>query len=591
MSYPTHLASDVVLRDGSTVALRPVRPDDAPLLLEFFRSLDERSLAFRFFTGAPDLEDVAQILADVDYERRFGLLALRGEERRPVGHGFFAAIDEATVEIAFAVSPALQGHGLGTVLLAQLAERAAEEGFERMVADVLPENHAMVSMFRHSGLPVEVRAEPGSLIAEMPASPDPAAIARFQARDAAAARAAVAAFFDPRTVTAIDGPPEATLEWARGSADAIRAVVARGEADAWRGRGPGAERELLEICRRAGTRLVGPGSLGVLDNRPGRTLNLTALDARPPHGTVGIVGQGAEASRELLERAIGRGVGVSTFVSLGERADVTANDLLEYWEEDPATQVALVQVESFSDPRRFARVARRVGAAMPIVVVAERAAGEPPGRGLFDQVGAIRADGVDRALELATELAHPAGPASPRHRPSTPVPVAAPRSDEAAAILASALERGAGELDRSSASRLLACYGITVDDGAEPPTAGAALRITVANDPLFGPVLRCGPADVATEEQPARLSPLAEGDAAGLLDLVPPPDAGPSPPGSRRSLERALEGAAAVAAAHAEIAFLEIGGLVVTAGGAVAPGARVGVRRPPGRRPWPRTWE
>ncbi|MBS1883708.1 MAG: GNAT family N-acetyltransferase [Actinobacteria bacterium] len=588
MSYPINLASDVVLRDGSTVALRPVRPDDAPLLLDFFRSLDERSLAFRFFTGAPDLDDVAQILADVDYERRFGLVALRGDERRPVGHGFFAAIDDQIVEVAFAVSRALQGHGLGSVLLAQLAERAAEGGFERMVADVLPENHAMVSMFRHSGFPVEVRAEPGSLIVEMPTSPEPEAIARFQERDAAAARAAVAAFFDPGTVTAIDGPPEATLEWAERSADAIRAVVVRGAPQAWGEHGAAVEHDLLEICRRAGARLIGPASFGVLDNRPGRTLDLTASAELPPHGGVGIVTQGADAGRALLDGAVRRGVGVSTFVSLGARADVTANDLLEYWEEDPATEVALLQVESFSDPRRFARVARRVGAGMPIVVIAERAAAEPPGLGLFDQVGAVRAVGVDQALDLAVELA---AADAPRRRPSAPARAMVPRSDEAAAILATALSTGDDELDQASVVWLLDCYGITVGEPPRRSNAAALLRIAVETDPLFGPVLRCGPAEAPAAEQAARLCPLAAGDAAELLDrmLLEDPTLGAF--AARRPLECAVEGAAAAAAAHAEIAALDLEPLALTPRGAVTPGARVLIHRPPERRPWPRTWE
>lgn len=171
MSYPANLASDVVLRDGSTVSIRPVRPDDGPLLLDFFRTLDDRSLAFRFFTGAPNLEAVARALTEVDQRRRFGLLALRGADRVVVGHGFFGAIDDERVEVAFAVSPDLQGRGLGSVLLAHLAERAAEAGFAEMVAEVLPGNHAMISMFRDSGFPVAVRAEPEAVEVAMPTSP------------------------------------------------------------------------------------------------------------------------------------------------------------------------------------------------------------------------------------------------------------------------------------------------------------------------------------------------------------------------------------------------------------------------------------
>ena len=230
MSYPAHLGSDVVLRDGSTVALRPVVPDDEQLLLDFFGSLDERSLAFRFFTGAPNLKAVAQTLAEVDQSRRFGLLALRGPERRPVGHGFYAAIDDERAEVAFAVSHELQGHGLGSILLAQLSERAAEVGFTTFVADVLPENHAMASMFRHSGLPVKVRSEPEAIAVEMPTSSAPEAIARFQEHDTIAARAAVAAVLDPEAMALVDEPPADLPAWiAELAAAGVRAVVVRGE--------------------------------------------------------------------------------------------------------------------------------------------------------------------------------------------------------------------------------------------------------------------------------------------------------------------------------------------------------------------------
>lgn len=593
MSYPAHLASDVVLRDGSTVSLRPVRPEDAPLLLEFFRSLDERSLAFRFFTGAPGLEEVARILADVDYRRRFGLVGLRGEDRHPVAHGFFAAIDDQVVEIAFAVSPGLQGHGLGSVLLAQLAERAEEEGFDSMVADVLPQNHAMISMFRDSGFPVEVRSEPEAVVVEMPTSPAPEAIARFQERDSIAARAAAGAFFEAGSVGLIDAAPDAALAAARGLAEAgVRAVVVRGDPDAWREAGRDEERELLEICRRAGRRLIGPGSLGVLDNRPGRRLNLTAVAELPRPGGVGIVAQGAAAGQALLDGAVSLGIGVSSFVSLGDRADVTANDLLEYWEEDPATEVALLQVESFSDPRRFARVARRVGAHMPIVVIAERQAAEPPGRGLFEQVGAIRAGGVAEALELATDLlAGLEGEDGTGRAPTPPSPAPPRRSDEAAAILAAALADDGAELDRDACAALLDCYGIELDETTIRPSDTVPLSLRIDADPLFGPVLRCGRIGEPMADQPARLCPLGVGDAAALLRRGAAEEDGSLPVPINGSVQRLLEAAAAAAASHAEIAELEIDLLLPHEGVVGAVTARVWVRRPPERRPWPRTWD
>ncbi len=582
MTYPANLASDVVLRDGSTVSLRPVQEDDGPLLLEFFGSLAERSLAFRFFTGAPNLKTVAQMLAKVDQRTRFGLLAMRGQEHRPVGHGFYAAIDAGRAEVAFAVADELQGHGLGSILLAQLAERAAESGFSTFVADIMPENHTMVAMFRDSGFPVDVRSEPDAVAVELPTSPDPGAIARFQERDTIAARAAVAAVLDGDAVAAIEGGPRAIFDQAQGcAATGVRAVVVRSPLSE-----DGTEK-LLRICRGDGTRLVGPASFGVLDNRRPHPVNLTPMEEPPPPGPVGIVAQGADSGRELLAEAVRRGVGVSTFVSLGARADITANDMLEYWEEDPATAVAVLQVESFSDPRRFARVARRVGARKPIIVIAERVAAEPPGEGLFAQVGATPAAGAVEALQLAAALVSRRVDDVRDARPARLV-VPAARSDEAAAILAAALAGESPELSQGDCTELLDCYGVKVG-----LTAGsdAAFRLAVDADPWFGPVLRLGPAGCPLPERPARVCPLDEDDAGALLRDLSAAGAAAVPTRARAPLERTLEAIAGAATAHAEIAALEIDPLLAAADGCVAGRVRVEVRRPPERRPWPRTWD
>jgi succinyl-CoA synthetase alpha subunit/GNAT superfamily N-acetyltransferase len=586
MSYPAHLASDVVLRDGSTVALRPVGEDDEQLLRDFFAGLDERSLAFRFFTGAPNLKEAAEVLAAVDQDRRFGLLALRGTEQRPVGHGFYAAIDDERAEVAFAVSPELQGHGLGTILLAQLSERAAEVGFTTLVADVLPQNHRMISMFRDSGLPVTVHSEPEAVVVEMPTSGAPEAIARFQEHDTIAARAAVASVLDREAAAVLDDaevdPQTYVGERAAAGIGAIVVTARLGGAQA---------EALLAGCRATGVRLVGPGSIGVLDNRPSCELNLTGSEELPPAGSIGIVSQGAAASRRLLASATRRDIGVSTFVSLGDRADVSANDLLEYWEDDPATAVVLLQVESFSDPRRFARVARRVGARKPIVVLAEQDADEPPGRGLFDQVGAIRVDSVDGALSVAAALAErsPGKWSGPDPAPLVTLPSA--RADEAAAILAAALGTAEGELGRAACAELLDCYGIGLDERAARPEGTAALRVTVETDPIFGPVLRCGPIGGPDAERPARLCPLDADDAAAILDRRHLHGLPPLSPLVLAAAERALEALAAAGAAHAEIAALTIDPLLLIPDrGAVAGGARALAHRPPERRPWPRTW-
>jgi hypothetical protein len=444
----------------------------------------------------------------------------------------------------------------------------------------------MVSMFRHSGLPVLVRSEPEAVVVEMPASSRPEAIARFQEHDRLAARAAVATVLDRQAVAVLDGS-EGDLRACVGECaeGGMRALVVRGELSGAR------TDELLASCRESGVRLVGPASAGIVDNRPERELNLTASDSLPPAGGIGIVAQGAVASRRLLSSATRRDIGVSTFVSLGDRADISAHDLLEYWEDDPATRVALLQVESFSDPRRFARVARRFGAHKPIVVVAEQDADEPPGRGLFDQVGAIRVDSIDGALNVAEALAARPGRWADRDPvPFVTLPTA--RSDEAAAILAAALGTGQATLGREACAHLLDCYGIGLDEQADRPAGTAALRVTVDADPVFGPVLRSGPAGGADGDRPARLCPLDADDAGALLDPRHLPDVPALEPPVLAAAEGALEALAALAAAHAEIAALAIDPLLLIPDrGAVAGAARVLVRRPPERRPWPRTWE
>jgi succinyl-CoA synthetase alpha subunit/ribosomal protein S18 acetylase RimI-like enzyme len=587
-----HLVSDVVLRDGSTVTLRPVRPEDEGLLLEFFEGLDMSSLAFRFFTGAPALRGVARALADVDGARRFGLLALRGPAGRVVGHGFLAGIDDDRAEIAFAVATELQGCGLGSILLAQLSEEAAAGGYSTLVAEVMPANHAMISMFRDSGLPVEVRAEPEAVEVVMPASATPEDIARFQERDAIAARAAIATVLDPEAVALVEGPAASAPERVREAvASGARAVVVGGEPAEWGAPGSAAERKLLARCRAAGVRLVGPASLGLLDNRTDPPFALLRDDSRPKPGGVGICAQGAAVARDLLGGAARAGVGVSTFVSLGDRADLTANDVLEHWERDRATEVALLHVESFSDPRRFARVARRVGARLPIVVLAERAAAEPPGRGLFEQVGVVRAATVAEALDLAVELRGTARQeTSPEERRPLPLPTAGPRADEAAAILAAALGHGEDELGPEARALFLACHGLAADE-SPAPASPVRLRVTVDADPLFGPVLRCGPCDGPADAMPARLCPLDEDDAAEMLAGSGVPGLDSLRPADLAALERALEAVASAAAAHAEVATIELDPLLLTPSGVLAAASRVRIRRPPERRPWPRTWE
>ncbi len=481
-AYPAEREADVAIRDGSTVHIRPVTADDEDALRRFFENLDDSSRMFRFFSGGTDLRAAAREIADVDYAQRYGLVAVRGEERELVGQGIYIGRASGEAEIAFAVAGHIQGMGLGTLLLAHLAEVALENGISVFVAEVMPENHRMIEVFRESGFPIETSSLPGAIHIELPTSFSDEALRRFEERDRIAAEAAVRPFLEAKAIAVVGAsrdrgtvggqlfhntlesgfegvvypvnpsadvvqsvrayptitevpdevdlavvavPAAAVIEVAREcAAKGVRAlvVISAGFAET----GPeGAERErrLIEVCRAAGMRLIGPNCLGILNTTGEHRFNATFGPGSPPAGSIGFVTQSGALGLALIDLASDRSLGVSSFASIGNRADITANDLLEYWEGDQATEVALLYIESFSDPRRFSRVARRVGREMPIVVVksgrsaagqratsshtgALIAASDVTADALFDQAGVIRTESLAELLDVASLLAN-----------------------------------------------------------------------------------------------------------------------------------------------------------------------------------------
>jgi acetate---CoA ligase (ADP-forming) len=477
-AYPTEREAEVVLRDGSTVHVRPVRADDEEALLEFLRRLDPQSRMFRFFSLGVDLKSAARSMSEVDYSQSYGLLAFRGGE--VVGQGIYIRERPGQAEVAFAVSDRLQGTGLGTLLLAHLAEVASENAIELFTAEVMPQNHRMLEVFRESGFPVEISSVPGAIRVELPASLDEEAVRRFADRDRRAAEAALRRFLEPSAIAVIGAsrergtvggqlfhnvlesgfegvaypvnpnadvvqsvhayrgitdlpdrvelaviavPASAVVGTAREcAAQGVRAVVVISAGFAEVGpEGTERERELVAVCREAGMRLIGPNCLGILNTTEGHRFNATFAPGGPPPGNIGFVTQSGALGLALIDLASDRSLGVSSFASIGNRADITANDILEYWEGDEATGVALLYIESFSDPRRFSRIARRVGRKMPVVAVksgrssaGQRATSSHTGAllaasdvtvdALFEQAGVIRTETLAELLDVASLL-------------------------------------------------------------------------------------------------------------------------------------------------------------------------------------------
>ena len=189
-AYPAHRESTIVLRDGSTVAVRPIRPEDEAALALFFSTLSMESRVLRFFAAVANADAAAKKMVQVDYKSHYGLVAVAGAEAQIVGHAMYAEIGPRKAELALAVADTYQGRGLGTILLGQLAEAGAASGIDVFEAIVRPENHTMLSMLRESGFPVHARSEPGEVHAELPTALTPEGLRHFEDRERLAAVAA-----------------------------------------------------------------------------------------------------------------------------------------------------------------------------------------------------------------------------------------------------------------------------------------------------------------------------------------------------------------------------------------------------------------
>ena len=478
--YPGDREADVVLRDGSTLHIRPVRADDETAIRAFFTALSDESMVFRFF-GRTGIDWATSWAVDVDYADRFALVAVRGAEHAIVAHAAYIRTGGDRAEVAFVVSDAWQGHGIATILLAQLAAAAQPHGISTFTAEVLPANHRMIEVFRESGFPVDTRSAPGVITIELPTSLSADAIARFEERERIAAVAAVRSVLEPRSVAVIGAsrrrgtvggellhnviaggyggavyavnaradqvqglpayrsvteipdtvelavvsvPAEAVVQVARDCALAgVRAllVISAGFAETGR-EGSRRQQQLVDTCRDAGIRLVGPNCLGVLNTANDVRLNATFAAHQALPGRIGFLSQSGGLGVAIIEAAARFEVGLSSFVSIGNKADVSANDLLEYWQQDPRTDVVLLYLESFGNPRKFARVARSVARQKPVLAVkggrsaaGTRATSSHTGAllsasdvtvdALFQQAGVIRTDTLHELLDVAALLA------------------------------------------------------------------------------------------------------------------------------------------------------------------------------------------
>ncbi len=553
MSSPPAPEATVVLRDGSTVAVRPIGAQDEAEVARFYGHLSPESQSFRFFVAPADVAEVAKRLVISNYESQFGLIALAGGA--VVGHAVYVVTGGGRAEMGLAIADAFQGRGLGILLLGHLADAAAHAGIEIFEAVVKADNHRMLDMLRDSGFPLWLRSEPGEIHADLPTALSPEARERFEKREAMAALAAVNRFLAPRSVAVIgtsfapetaagallrhllaggftgqvfmvngtgepvDGRaalrsvrdivepvemaviavPTGSVVDAAGdcAAKGVRAllVISTGFAESGP-EGVERQRQLVEVCRLAGMRLIGPNCMGVLNTSPQVSINASLLPNLPPRGRIGFLSQSGSLGVAVMEHARALGSGFSAFVSVGNNADISGNDLLQYWEADPATNLIMLYLESFRDPRTFARVARRVGRSTPILVVkggrsaaGARATTSHTGAlvrpssirlatsghsedALFEQAGIIRIETLAELFDTAEMLSDQPLPAG--NRVAVLTNAGGPAVLCADACVARGLRLPEPTDDVRQAFAALPLVGPLVNPFDMPPTAGAA---------------------------------------------------------------------------------------------------------------------
>ncbi|MGE0192690.1 MAG: GNAT family N-acetyltransferase [Planctomycetota bacterium] len=473
-------AVDVRLFNGQRVTLRQAVPDDEPALEALLARLARGPEPRLLFPACAAGEAFAETLCRRGEARdAFTLLALDDDEHVVAAGSWVRTADDAA-DLALAVDPELRGVGLGGFLLAHLATRAAWEGLARLTAATHPENVGMLRALEATGLSAPARRDEDVVRIDLGLVPERgetplaglagriATIASMRPLLKPASIAVVGASSDAQSlgyrvldelvrrrfagpVYAVNpkrrnvGPlpaspslrelPEAVdlavilvpAEHVEGVVDdavarGVRSLVVISAGFAETGpEGRARQERILAKVREHGLRMVGPNCMGIVNAADDVRMNATFSSWFPEAGSVGMLSQSGALGVAILAFASSLGLGLSTFVSVGNKADVSGNDLLEWWEADPATQVVLLYLESFGNPRRFARIARRVSRTKPVIVVksgrsdaGRRAAGshtaalaeaDVAADALFAQTGVLRADTLEEMFDLALVLA------------------------------------------------------------------------------------------------------------------------------------------------------------------------------------------
>ncbi len=483
--YPVQYETEALLKDGTRIKLRPIRRSDTRQWLDFICRLSPHTkyLRFHHIPKQMTMEDASRYCT-VDYINTFAFVAetlLEGKTEIVAIGRYYRLPNDRTAEIAFVIEDAFQEKGLGTKLMEWLVNVALDNSINVFEADVLAENEQMLIVFRDYGFHIESELEGGIYHITVKLNRTPEVQEKEQERERISTLASLRPILFPKAVAVIGASRRqgtignlllqclvqnyftGTVYPVNPTADSVLSIKAYPSiltvpgkvdmaliavpapyvaqvadecgrkgvraliviSDGFRETGPeGAERErvLREIALGHGMRLIGPNCMGVINTNPAANMNATFSRVYPPAGNVALLSQSGAMGLVVLDYARSLNLGISTFVSLGNRADVSYPDFLQYWEQDKATDVILLYLESFGDPRKFSRLARRVSAKKPIVVVkggttsaGSRAAMSHTGAlavpeavsdALFQQAGIMRVSSIEELFDVATFLSN-----------------------------------------------------------------------------------------------------------------------------------------------------------------------------------------
>jgi acetyltransferase len=485
ISYPSQYETEVVLTDGSAMVLRPIKVADVEHWLAFLSRLgpDSRYLWLHHIQTQMTTED-AQRFCKVDYKNVFALVGeiITHQQREIVAAGRYYRLPKKTsAEVVIVIEDTYRKKGIATRLIEGLVSAARDNGISTFEADVSAENEDIMALLRGYGFHVDRQLEANTFHVAFSITPTEIVKRKEEERDRIATIASIHHLLCPKSVALIGAsrypgtigylmlrcilqsgytgtvypvnpnvnsvmsvktyssvlaiPDEVDLAVIAVPAKLVAKVADEcGQkgvhtlvviSDGFREAGPeGAsrEKELRDVALGHGMRVAGPNCMGILNTDSAISLNSTFSPVFPPQGNVAFLSQSGAMGLTILEYAMNLNLGVSTFVSVGNRVDISPNDLLEYWEDDKATKVILLYLESFGNPRRFAQIARRVSAKKPIVVVkggstaaGSRAALSHTGSMatsdvstdvLFKHAGVLRVNSIEELFDVASLLSN-----------------------------------------------------------------------------------------------------------------------------------------------------------------------------------------